>query len=62
MTFLGPGHGSVVQTPDEEFWFVYHAWLFGKIGQVIENVKREKLKLLRKCVFFSQIVQLQQQF
>eukprot|EP00090_Calanus_glacialis_P016170 TRINITY_DN25385_c0_g1_i1.p1 TRINITY_DN25385_c0_g1~~TRINITY_DN25385_c0_g1_i1.p1 ORF type:complete len:129 (-),score=27.31 TRINITY_DN25385_c0_g1_i1:2-388(-) len=31
-TFLGPGHGSVVSSGDE-WWVVYHAWLYGKVDQ-----------------------------
>ena len=31
VTFVGPGHGSVVQLQTED-WFVYHAWPFKKIG------------------------------
>lgn len=31
--FEGPGHGSAVQTPSGDWWFVYHAWVSGKVGQ-----------------------------
>ncbi len=33
VTFVGPGHGSVVSTDAGEDWFVYHAWPYGQIGQ-----------------------------
>lgn len=31
--FTGPGHGSVVQGPDGNDYFVYHAWAAGKENQ-----------------------------
>ena len=31
-TFVGPGHGSVVQVGGD-WWFVYHAWRWGQVGQ-----------------------------
>ena len=36
VTFVGPGHGSVVQLQTED-WFVYHAWPFKKIGKLLED-------------------------
>ena len=31
-TFVGPGHGSVVRVRND-WWFLYHAWLWGKVGK-----------------------------
>ena len=30
-TFIGPGHGSVVEI-GSDWWLVYHAWLYGKLN------------------------------
>jgi len=31
-TWVGPGHGSVVSV-GEDWWLIYHAWLWGKVDQ-----------------------------
>lgn len=31
--FEGPGHGSVVELNNDEWWFVYHSWIGGSIGR-----------------------------
>ena len=32
ITFVSPGHGSVVKSRKGEDWFIYHAWLYDKIN------------------------------
>lgn len=29
----GPGHGTIVKTPANEYWHVYHSWKAGQIGK-----------------------------
>ncbi len=31
--FIGPGHGSVVELDDDEWWFAYHSWIGGKVEE-----------------------------
>ena len=33
ITFVGPGHGSVVQLQSQD-WYVYHSWAYKQIGTV----------------------------
>ena len=32
ITFVSPGHGSVVKSRKGEDWYIYHAWLYDKIN------------------------------
>ena len=32
VTFVSPGHGSVVKSRKGEDWFIYHSWLYDKIN------------------------------
>ena len=34
ITFVGPGHGSVVQLQSQD-WYVYHSWAYKQIGKYI---------------------------
>ena len=31
-TFVGPGHGSLVETPNGDTWYAYHTWRYNMIN------------------------------